>query len=177
MRGKIFSAAVGALITAAVLLAECAAHEPLSLWSDHAAAKTARIDCIRAVTAEDSPDYIPVGNRIAVFDFDGTPFPETDPTCFGWPLFERRVLEDPNYKATEEPPTAKLNNIRVFLDEGEWNRRISNDLLKAFYAAALDNGRIPPCLFRSHPAGHGLMMGVRTRIRCDIADFMLESPE
>ncbi|MBQ7178596.1 MAG: haloacid dehalogenase-like hydrolase, partial [Victivallales bacterium] len=48
------------------------------------------------------PDYIPVENRIAVFDFDGTLFLETDPTYFDWTLFEHRVLDDPSFKATDE---------------------------------------------------------------------------
>jgi len=89
-------------LPAAVLLAGCAAHEPLSSWNDRAPARAALIDYVENVTKKGSPDYIPVERRIAVFDFDGTLFLETDPTYFDWQLFEHRVLEDPAYKATAE---------------------------------------------------------------------------
>ena len=85
-----------------VVLSGCCTHEPLSLWNDRAPAKSALVDYVRAVTAKNSPDFIPIENRIAVFDFDGTLFLETDPTYFDWQLFEHRVLEDPTYRATPE---------------------------------------------------------------------------
>ena len=93
-------------LPAVVLLAGCAAPEPLSSWNDRAPAKSALIDYVEAVTKKGSPDYIPVERRIAVFDFDGTLFLETDPTYFDWQLFEHRVLEDRSYKATDEQLTA-----------------------------------------------------------------------
>ena len=102
MKRKKTSAVIYALMVLTVVILAGCAHEPLSLWNDRAAAKVALVDYVRAVTAEDSPDYIPVENRIAVFDFDGTLFLETDPTYFDWQLFEHRVLEDPTYQATGE---------------------------------------------------------------------------
>ena len=89
------------IIIGAAALSGCG-HEPLSQWNDGAPAKKALSDYVKAVTAKGSADYIPVENRIAVFDFDGTLFLETDPTYFDWLLFEHRVLEDPSYKATDE---------------------------------------------------------------------------
>ena len=74
----------------------------MSLWADQAPAKKALTDYVKAVTDKKSPDFIPVENRIAVFDLDGTLILETDPTYFDWLLFEHRVLDDPNYKATKE---------------------------------------------------------------------------
>ena len=103
MRRPFFSAAVCFLaVLTLVILSGCAQHEPLSLWHENAPSKIALTGYVKAVTAKDSPDYIPVENRIAVFDFDGTLFLETDPTYFDWSLFEHRVLEDPSYKATPE---------------------------------------------------------------------------
>ncbi len=90
------------LAPAVVILSGCCTYEPLSLWNETAPAKTALSDYIRTVTDKRSPDYIPVENRIAVFDFDGTLFLETDPTYFDWQLFEHRVLEDPSCKPTDE---------------------------------------------------------------------------
>ena len=70
----------------------------LSLWTADAASKTALIEYVKAVTDESSSDFIPVKNRIAVFDLDGTLFCETDPNYFDYCLLKYRVLEDPNYK-------------------------------------------------------------------------------
>lgn len=71
---------------------------PLSLWTDSARTKNELTAFIEAVTKEGSADFIPVENRIAVFDFDGTLFCETDPNYFDYTLLKYRVLEDPDYK-------------------------------------------------------------------------------
>lgn len=70
----------------------------LDLWTADAQAKKALIDYVQAVTAEGGADYIPVENRIAVFDLDGTLFCETDPNYFDYCLLKYRVLDDPDYK-------------------------------------------------------------------------------
>ncbi len=70
----------------------------LQLWNDDAKAKQELEAYIRAVTDENSADFIPVKDRIAVFDLDGTLFCETDPVYFDYQLLLRRVLEDPDYK-------------------------------------------------------------------------------
>ena len=76
--------------------------DDLSLWNDTAPAKQALVSYMKTVTDKKSPDFIPEENRIAVFDLDGTLILETDPTYFDWALFEHRVLDDPNYKPTQE---------------------------------------------------------------------------
>jgi len=66
-----------ALLTLGVLAAGLAAAtsvqaaDPLPSWSD-TAAKRAIVDFVLKVTKEDSPDFVPVAERIAVFDNDGT---------------------------------------------------------------------------------------------------------
>ena len=70
----------------------------LSLWIQDAASKKALIDYVDAVTDETGADFIPVENRIAVFDLDGTLFCETDPNYFDYCLLKYRVLDDPDYK-------------------------------------------------------------------------------
>jgi len=102
MKRKIFPAVIILVAAALVVILAGCANTPLRSWNDRAPAKAALVDYVAAVTTKGSPDYIPVENRIAVFDFDGTLFLETDPTYFDWQLFEHRVLEDPNYKATDE---------------------------------------------------------------------------
>ena len=77
---------------------EAAVVDPLSLWTENAPAKKALVSYIETVTNENSADYIPVENRIAVFDMDGTILCETDPYYFDHCLLVYRVLKDPDYK-------------------------------------------------------------------------------
>ena len=72
--------------------------DALSLWTSDAEAKKALVSYVENVTDENSPDYIPVEDRIAVFDMDGTILCETDPYYFDHCLLVYRVLEDPDYK-------------------------------------------------------------------------------
>ena len=72
--------------------------DPLSLWTENAPAKTALVSYVETVTDESSSDFIPVENRIAVFDMDGTILCETDPYYFDHCILVYRVLEDPDYK-------------------------------------------------------------------------------
>ena len=72
-------------------------NEMLSLWTADAASKQALIEYIEAVTEEGGAEYIPVENRVAVFDLDGTLFCETDPNYFDYCLLKYRVLDDPEY--------------------------------------------------------------------------------
>ena len=73
-------------------LAEPAGEEPFSLWNPDAPALNALVEYLAAVTDEDSPDYIPVADRIAVFDLDGTLMCETDPFCFEYMVFSDYAL-------------------------------------------------------------------------------------
>ena len=64
----------------------------LSLWNDDAAAKKELAEYLKAVTEEGSADFIPVENRIAVFDLDGTLACETDPCYFDHCVYYYRVI-------------------------------------------------------------------------------------
>ena len=70
----------------------------LSSWTADARAKAELKSFMAAITDEDSESYIPVVDRVAVFDLDGTLFCETDPNYFDYTLLKYRVLEDPAYK-------------------------------------------------------------------------------
>ena len=74
------------------------ASDPLSLWSDNAPLKQELVSFVKAATDKSSKDFIPVEDRIATFDFDGTLFCETDPNYFDYTMLVYRVTEDPNYK-------------------------------------------------------------------------------
>ena len=110
MKKLVISVCIAAMIT--VLSVSCTAAKSvkkyseskndLSLWTDTARAKKALINYMKTITDPSSPDFIPVENRISIFDLDGTLILETAPTYFDWKMFEHRVLDDPDYKATEE---------------------------------------------------------------------------
>ena len=76
---------------------EPAKEDWLTLWNDDAKAKQELTAYIEAVTDENGPDFIPVENRVAVFDLDGTLFCETDPVYFDHMLFMHRVQDDPDH--------------------------------------------------------------------------------
>jgi len=101
-------------VFAAAVAAGCAtspgggAAEPLALWRVDAPARTALVAYVEAALKEGSPDYIPPADRIAVFDFDGTLFCETDPTYIDWMIFDHRVLDDPGYSASPEETALAL---------------------------------------------------------------------
>ena len=70
----------------------------LTLWSDAAQSRQQLVSYVEAATREDGADFIPVEQRVAVFDLDGTIFCETDPCRFDYALLAYRVLEDPDHK-------------------------------------------------------------------------------
>lgn len=95
--------------------------QPLSLWTDTAPLKAELTDYIKAITDKNSADYIPVEDRIAVFDMDGTLCCETDPGYFDHKLLYHRVMEDPDYKdkaSDEEKETAAV--IETYFRTGEY---------------------------------------------------------
>jgi len=96
--------------------------EPLSLWSDFDddGPKKILLNYIKKITDENGVDYVPKEDRIAVFDFDGTLFQETDPTYCDHKLYMYRVFNDTNYKdkATEKQKEV-ANTIKEYADMGK----------------------------------------------------------
>ena len=86
---------VMSLMTAFVLAEEASETEKavLEQWNADAPALNALIDYVQAVTDENSPDYIPKEDRIAVFDLDGTLMCETYPFCFEYMVFADYALK------------------------------------------------------------------------------------
>ncbi len=91
--------------------------DPLSAWVEGSAAKQALIDYVESVTDESSPDFIPVEDRVATFDVDGTLINETDPNYFDYTMLAYRVLEDPNYKDQASDFEKSVANKIVDLNE------------------------------------------------------------
>ena len=76
--------------------------DEITLWNENSPIQTKLFPYIRDIKNENSKDFIPVEDRIAVFDLDGTLFCETNPIYFDWYMFAFRVLNDSTYNASEE---------------------------------------------------------------------------
>ena len=109
--------------------------DPLSLWAD-GTAKTALIEYVTAVTDPDSPDFIPVEDRIVVSDMDGTVFCETDPVYFDHLIYQYRVTEDPDYKdKASDYEKAVAVRVQEFIDTGVQPADLDNAMGAAMASA------------------------------------------
>ena len=79
-----------------------AGNDPLSLWNEGTGAKNSLIDYVSAVTQEGGADYIPVEDRIAVFDMDGTLACETFYTYYDTMMFIEYCLYDHPERVSDE---------------------------------------------------------------------------
>ena len=70
------------------------------------------------VTNKNSKNYIPVEDRIATFDMDGTFIGELYPTYFEYNLLEYRGLDDPTYTNKDPYVVETAQNIRDFVRNG-----------------------------------------------------------
>ena len=96
------------------------ANDPLSLWTKEAKLKSELPDYIKRITDKNSKDFIPVKDRVAVFDFDGTLFCETNPIYLDHRVAYHRIVEDETYKDKasdyEKEVAAK---IKVYMETGK----------------------------------------------------------
>ena len=69
-------------------------------WNKNASSFQKLTAYVNDVTNPSSQNFIPVEDRIAVFDLDGTLICETTPSYFEWMLYLERVLNDPSYTPT-----------------------------------------------------------------------------
>src|SRR5512142_1786939 len=78
------------------------AQDPLPSWND-TGTKKAIVEFVHAVTTAGSRDFVPVSDRIATFDFDGTLCTEEPlglETYFMIAGVKKRVLDAPEKKIT-----------------------------------------------------------------------------
>lgn len=90
------------VVSALTLLVSCGGASSsqeanLSSWNDCTALSHLK-DYVKATTTKGNKDYIPVADRVAVFDMDGTLYGELFPTYLEYVMYEYRVLDDPTYK-------------------------------------------------------------------------------
>ncbi len=74
----------------------------LEYWSEGSEAAASIRDYVEKVTDEGSDAFIPVEDRIAVFDLDGTLMGELYPSYFEYMMFIHRALDDETYEAPED---------------------------------------------------------------------------
>ena len=89
-----------------------------SLWNECVALTTLK-EYVEDVTNINSPNYIPVEDRIATFDMDGTFIGELYPTYFEYNLLEYRGLDDPSYINKDPSVVEAAQNIRDFVRDGK----------------------------------------------------------
>ncbi len=111
-----------ALTCALALIATLArAADPLPSWND-AAPKQAIIDFVEKVTKEGSPDFVPVAERIATFDNDGTLWSEQPMYFQAFFVFDRiKALapEHPEWKENEPFASVLKSDYKAALAGGE----------------------------------------------------------
>lgn len=75
--------------------------DDFTMWQSNGVI-TELVEYVNDITDEKSCDYIPVADRIAVFDLDGTLVGEQFPIYFEWLMYSQRVLSDPSLQKDEK---------------------------------------------------------------------------
>ena len=75
---------------------------PGEYWTENSSAAEILNTYIASITDKNSPDYIPVEDRIAVFDLDGTLMCETYPFCFEYMFFADYAINSDSDTITDE---------------------------------------------------------------------------
>ena len=91
--------------------------EYFTLWNE-CDSLTLLKNYVKDVTNKDSKNYIPVEDRIATFDMDGTFIGELYPTYFEYNLLEYRGLDDPTYVNKDDYVVETATDIRNFVRNG-----------------------------------------------------------
>ena len=112
--------------------------EYFTLWNECSSLTTLKA-FVEDVTNKNSPNYIPVEDRIATFDMDGTFIGELYPTYFEYNLLEYRGLDDPTYTDKDPFVVETAQDIRNFVRNGTPLPKYDDDHgfdMKHAYAAA-----------------------------------------
>ncbi len=123
-----FTGFLGVLIFTAMGLAQTMAQDPLPSWQE-GRAKQAIVSFVRKVTDKSSPAYVPMADRIATFDQDGTLWvehPLYTQAMFALDRVRELAPGHPEWK-TEPPFNVVLENDRAGMakfTEQEWARII-----------------------------------------------------
>ena len=121
MRQLIHPLLIAGLLLAIAVRVHAQANDPLPSWNDRQA-KQNITDFVNTVTTENSPDFVPRTERIAVFDNDGTLWPE-QPMYFQLAFALDRVKtlapEHPEWKTTQPFKAALEGDLKTLFAGGE----------------------------------------------------------
>ena len=97
------------------------AADPLPSWND-GASRDAIIEFVESVTDQDSDEFVPVADRIAVFDNDGTLWAE-QPVYFqllyAIDVVADRAANDPSFADTDALKAAAARDLSALMSHGE----------------------------------------------------------
>jgi phosphoglycolate phosphatase-like HAD superfamily hydrolase len=118
---SISASLITVMLIAIVIAVAIAAQDPLPSWND-GVAKEAIVKFVESVTKEGSPDFVPVPERIAVFDNDGTLWCE-QPLYFQALFVVDRIKalapQHPEWKTTEPFASVLKGNMKGIAASGE----------------------------------------------------------
>ena len=99
-------------------------------WTKNSVPKQKLIEYVKDVTDKHSKNFIPIEDRIAVFDVDGTIACETAPFCFDFMMFVYRALDDPNYIASAQDKS-NAEEVKAAI----YNKKMTNDVRRKHCAS------------------------------------------
>lgn len=108
------------VLTTIFTLASCgkSSRDYFTLWND-CDSLTTLINYVEDVTNKNSKNYIPVEDRIATFDMDGTFIGELYASYFEYNMLEYRAFDDPSYTNKDASVVEAAQNIRDFVRTGK----------------------------------------------------------
>ncbi|MFT2214815.1 HAD family hydrolase [Rhizobium giardinii] len=124
LHGILISARDGTLAVGAALLCAVSAQaqsDPLPSWND-TEPKAAIVAFVEKVTTEDTPDFVPESERIAVFDNDGTLWTEQPmyvQLAFALDRVKSMAFEHPEWKDTQPFKAVLEGDMKALAAAGE----------------------------------------------------------
>ena len=133
-----------ALVPMLLSVTGCNKKNYFKLWNDCDALSSLKLFVEHAVDKK-SKNYIPVEDRIATFDMDGTFIGELYKTYFEYNMLEYRVLDDPSYKDIAPADVVETaQDIRDFVRNDKplpkYNEEYGFDIKHALAAAKAYSG-------------------------------------
>ena len=96
-------------------------------WEKNSAAKEKLVAYVKDVTNKNSKNFIPVEDRIATFDMDGTFICETAPYYFEWMLYLNRALYDESFTPSQADREYAKNIEDAIRNTGKFPKNVDVD--------------------------------------------------
>ena len=100
-------------------------------WEKNSEVKNKLVAYVKDVTNKSSKNFIPVDDRIAVFDMDGTFICETAPYYFEWMLYLNRALYDDNFTPSQADREYAKNIEDAIRNTGKFPKNVDVDEAKS----------------------------------------------